>query len=168
MKKITFFITILFLGIAVLLTVFARSVQAQQYNGYGYGWGSGIYRTYPPYRPYVPHPMPPAPWYYQNQYRYPTLNVTCYPSNSWGYTGNPISWTAYASGGSGYYGYSWNGTDYPQNINTRTLNVYYHNPGTKSMNVRVTSGDGQTAYVYCGNVYINPQVYYQQPYPYYY
>ncbi len=169
MKKTSFFVTIFVFTITLTSIVSIGSAHAQQYGGYG--WGPNVYHGqymgYSPYRPYIQRPVPPIPWYYQNQYRYPTLNVTCYPNNSWGYAGSSVTWTAFVNGGSGYYyGYNWNGTDYPQSINSRTLNVYYQNPGTKNMNVRVTSSDGQVAYASCGTVYINPYIYYQQLYPY--
>ncbi len=171
MKRISFFATTLVLIMVIMATFNMGLANAQQFGGYG--WGPNVlyygqYAGYIPTRPPLWRPIPPIPWYYQNQYRYPTLNVVCYPNSSWAYVGNTIGWTASVSGGSGYYyRYYWTGTDYPQSLDSRTLNVYYQNPGAKNMNVRVISSDGQVANAYCGSVYINPHIYYQQLYPYY-
>lgn len=121
---------------------------------------------------YYPQPVYQPVYYQQPTYqRYPVysysqISVSCSPNMTTSYVGYPVTWTAYASGGSGGYQYSWSGTDDSTNINQSGINIYYQSQGSKSMNVTVWSGDGQSATAYCGTINAN-SAYYSSQYPYY-
>lgn len=163
----TTFKLILGVVVACLLLVPAVSLAGQiswPYSGYGYGfiktsengteyWPSTYqYSSYPYNYNYNQYPYN----YNYNNYRYYSpLSVTCYPSTRYTSPGQTyLTWYANASGGNGYYTYSWTGTDNPINQNNSVLNVFYTYPGNKSMRVTVTA-NGQTTSADCGTAYFS-------------
>lgn len=117
--------------------------------------------TYPNYD-YYPH--------YGGSVYQSALSVYCSVNTNFAQTGTTVTWTAYASGGTGYYTYSWSGTDSVYGSYS-SLSTYYSYPGIKYAYVTVYSG-GQQKYVQCSNsvtigspvVYHNPPVYNQPVY----
>lgn len=108
---------------------------------------------YPPYDPYYPPYNPP----YEQQ-----LYVSCSPDITYTTTGSRVTWRAYASGGTGYYNYSWSGTDNLWGTGQTVSNIYY-NPGTKYAYVQVRSGSRYITQN-CGTVNVNSTVAYNPPY----
>ncbi len=88
---------------------------------------------------------PDYPYYPQN---YP-ISVSCSVTPSFIQTGGTATWTAYATGGNGYFTYSWSGTEGLYGSGQSVYNRYY-NPGTKYGTVTVRSGN-QTVTRSCGN-----------------
>ncbi len=68
----------------------------------------------------------------------PPLAVSCSGSPSPGTTGQPVTWSADASGGLGTYTYSWTGTDTLSGTG-QTVTKTYSTPGTKTATVTVTA-----------------------------
>lgn len=87
------------------------------------------YPTYPSY--------PSYPTTY-----YSPLSVSCVANTSYAPLGTPVTWSASATGGNGYYSYSWSGTDgiYGQG---QAITYTYNSSGTKYASVTVYS-NGQT------------------------
>ena len=83
-------------------------------------------------------------YYYNNNnnyyYNQTPVYVTCRPSYNTAQTGSTIVWTAYPTGGNGYYNYSWSGTDGLYGSN-QSVSMAYSNAGIKSAQVTVTSGN---------------------------
>lgn len=85
-------------------------------------------------------------------YTWSSMSVNCYANPQTSYVGVPITWYATASGGTGYYTYSWTGTDL-LNGNQNAVSKSYNYPGSKIATVTVTS-NGTTitkqcsAYIY--------------------
>ncbi len=77
--------------------------------------------------------------------------------------GNEVVWRAFASGGNGYYTYSWSGTDglYSQGSTARKGYAY---PGQKNAYVTVYS-NGMSASAYCTPVTVGGPVYRPAPLP---
>jgi hypothetical protein len=108
-----------------------------------------------------------------NNYNYPSYNynynsplsVSCYANTTSGAIGSNISWQANATGGAGYYTYSWTGTDYLNGYGSY-VNKTYNNPGSKTATVTVTSG-GQTITKMCSNSVGIGSINYNQNYSYY-
>lgn len=94
--------------------------------------------NYPQYPTYPTYPNPQYP-----------ISVSCSVSPSFIQTGSSATWTAYVSGGNGYYTYTWSGTD---NLYGSSQSVYksYYNAGTKHGSVTVYSG-GQSITRSCNN-----------------
>lgn len=100
---------------------------------------------------------------YNYQYSYPYYNypytyysplyVTCRPHTTYANTGATITWTAYPSGGTGSYTYTWSGTDGLYG-SSQSLFYSYQNPGLKTANVTVYSSSGQTTTISCGTINI--------------
>ena len=91
---------------------------------------------------------------YNNQYYtqpnyYTPLGVTCSANAQSVGTGSNVTWTAYPSGGTGYYTYSWTGTDGLYSSN-QTANFTYSTAGDKTASVTVYS-NGQSVRQYCSN-----------------
>lgn len=86
--------------------------------------------------------------YYPYNY-YSTISASCSANVTYTSVGSYVYWTAYATGGNGYYTYSWNGTDslYGSQM---SASMYYNNPGVKYAYVSVYSGGQQTT-VQCSN-----------------
>jgi hypothetical protein len=77
------------------------------------------------------------------------LSVTCSAGAPEAYPGQPVVWTATASGGNGpsSYTFSWTGNgSFPSNATGQSVTAYYHATGTKNANVTVTSGGKTTSY----------------------
>lgn len=95
---------------------------------------------------------PPAyypPTYYPPTTYYAPVTVSCTANTNYSTIGNQVTWTAYASGGNGYFNYSWSGSD---GINGTGQYVYqrYNIPGPKYASVTVTS-NGQSITQGCSN-----------------
>jgi hypothetical protein len=73
-------------------------------------------------------------------YDYDQLAVSCRPGVTFATTGQTVEWIAYATGGTGRYNYRWDGSD-DLNGTSRIVNKRYNRSGTKSAEVRVTSGN---------------------------
>ncbi len=76
-----------------------------------------------------------------------TLSVSCTFSPTAVTTGQTVTWSASASGGTGSYGYSWSGTD-GLSGSSQTIQKSYSTAGTKTGSVQVTSG-GQSNSASC-------------------
>lgn len=101
---------------------------------------------------YYPPTYPTYPNYgynYQYQY-YSPLRVSCVSNATYVGLGNTVTWSASATGGNGYYQYSWTGTDgiYGQG---QSIAYTYNQPGTKYASVTVYS-NGQTVTEPCANI----------------
>ncbi|MES2014602.1 MAG: CARDB domain-containing protein [Patescibacteria group bacterium] len=70
---------------------------------------------------------------------YPAVDVSCSVSPTSVYTGNPVTWTAVPSGGTGTYTYSWSGTDSLSGSGP-TVSKTYTTSGIKTASVTITSG----------------------------
>jgi len=88
-----------------------------------------VYQTYPAY--------------------YSPINVSCSANTTYTSVGSTVYWTAYATGGNGYYNYSWSGSEYTSG-NSQSIGVVYSTPGNKLANVTVYS-NSQTVTAYCSN-----------------
>lgn len=97
--------------------------------------------NYPPVY-YPPTYIPPASYY-------SPITVSCSPNASSASVGQGITWTAYATGGNGYFTYNWTGTDGLYGIGQSTY-FTYANPGSKIASVTVYSG-GQSVTQSCAN-----------------
>jgi hypothetical protein len=89
---------------------------------------------------------------YGTTYTWSDMNVNCYANPQTSYVGSPIAWYATASGGNGYYTYSWTGSDLLSS-NLSTVSKTYYSEGTKTATVTVTSNGTSvtkqcTAYIY--------------------
>lgn len=78
------------------------------------------------------------------------LDIGCYADPSKAVVGQPVSWTAEATGGAGPYSFSWTGSE---NLTGHSNSVikYYDLTGTKSAIVTVKSANGETATHVCSN-----------------
>ena len=103
--------------------------------------------------------------YNYNYYNNSPLYVSCYANTTSGTVGSNMTWQATATGGTGYYTYSWLGTDYLSGYGSY-INKIYNTPGTKTATVTVTS-DGQTVTKMCSNSIDIGSIYYNQNYSYY-
>lgn len=85
-------------------------------------------------------------------YTWTNINVDCYANPQTAYVGQNVTWYANATGGNGYYTYSWSGSDL-LNSNTNSVSKIYYSSGVKTGFVTVTS-NGQTVTKQCSvNVY---------------
>ncbi len=98
------------------------------------------------------------PNYYNNNNNYNYSNyssytnpvaVSCVANTTSTGVGSTVTWSAMASGGSGYYTYSWSGTDGLYGASQYTT-FTYNNPGVKNATV-VVSSNGQTSTGYCSS-----------------
>jgi len=64
----------------------------------------------------------------------PPVTVTCTPSATSALTGQPITWTAVPSGGTGNYTYEWTGTDSLTGTGNPLVKTY-STTGTKTASV---------------------------------
>lgn len=153
------------LVLSFVVAAFPAQAQAGYYGG-GYG---GYNEGYACAHPYVY----PNGYYYCGQYQqayqpapqpvyqqpvYPAITATCYANSTSAPVGTSVQWTAYASGGTGSYTYSWSGSDALYGSGA-TAYANYYTPGYKTASVYVYSG-GQTVNVACSssvNVYENYQ-----------
>ena len=75
------------------------------------------------------------------------MNVTCVPSPATAMIGQPVTWTASVTGGSGPYTYLWSGTGVPTDP-APTVNPYsltYSTIGAKTITAEVTDSASSTA-----------------------
>ncbi len=75
---------------------------------------------------------------YNPSYQY--LSVTCSPSNTNPRVGETVVMTAYATGGTGNYTYSWSGDAYSYYSTGPTTSISASVPGTRTVTVTVRSG----------------------------
>lgn len=75
---------------------------------------------------------------YDDDY-YDNLRVTCSPNRTFGYDGSVVTWTAYPTGGTGSYSYSWDGSDSLRGSG-RSVSKTYYDDGDKYARVVVRSG----------------------------
>ncbi len=101
--------------------------------------------TYPTYPDYYETHYNQQPYFQTNNYA--PVSVTCSPNALSVPVGIQVLWTAQASGGSGYYSYSWSGTDGVYGFD-KSVQKVYDIVGPKGATVTVTSGN-QTAQAYC-------------------
>ncbi|HEX7724491.1 MAG TPA: hypothetical protein VF438_02005 [Candidatus Paceibacterota bacterium] len=80
---------------------------------------------------------------------YSPLAVSCVVNTNYASIGNGVTWSASATGGNGYYNYSWSGTDGIYGYGN-AISYSYNSPGTKYASVTVTS-NGQTLTQPCSN-----------------
>ncbi len=71
---------------------------------------------------------------------YPPVTGSCSVSESTAHIGDTVTFTGSASGGNGYYTYSWNGTDGLSGL-TRQVSQSYSTSGTKYATVTITSNN---------------------------
>jgi hypothetical protein len=83
-----------------------------------------------------------APLPYGSLYTWTNINANCYANPQATYPGSQVTWFATASGGNGYYTYSWAGTDGISGT-ASSLNTTYYSVGTKIASITVTS-NGQS------------------------
>ena len=93
---------------------------------------------------------------------YSPLTASCSANNSNSY-GNTVTWTAYASGQTGYFTYSWSGTDGLYG-NSQSVSNTYQTPGLKTAYVTIYS-NGQSLTVSCAST-VNGYNYNNYPYGY--
>ncbi|MES2134831.1 MAG: hypothetical protein V4449_01140 [Patescibacteria group bacterium] len=79
----------------------------------------------------------------------PTLSAYCNVAPASGYSGDTFTWTAYPSGGTGSYTYSWTGSDGLSGT-TQSVAKSYSTSGTKTGSVTVVSG-GQSVGATCAS-----------------
>jgi len=85
-------------------------------------------------------------------YTWTNINVDCYANPQTAYIGQSVSWFANATGGNGYYTYTWSGSDL-LNANIASVSKVYYSAGVKTGYVTVTS-NGQSVTKQCSvNVY---------------
>ena len=93
-------------------------------------------------------------YYYNQPYGtyYPSLSASCQANTTYTPLGTAVTWSASATGGNGYYNYSWSGTD---GISGSVQSIYYTygQPGSKYASVTVYS-NGQTITEPC-NSFVN-------------
>lgn len=139
------------------------------------GTSNGYWYTNCPIQPPVYQPPVYQPPVYQPPVyvpppvvQYQPLTAYCYSNSTSVQTGTSVQWTAYASGGTGGYTYSWNSTD---GFYGSGQSVYfiYNNPGTKNTAVTIYSGT-QTVTINCSPITVyqnysyNYNYNYTQPY----
>ncbi|MDE1974949.1 MAG: PKD domain-containing protein [Patescibacteria group bacterium] len=91
---------------------------------------------------------------YPTYYNYsPALSVSCAPNTASSPVGTTVTWSANVTGGSGYYTYSWSGSDglgAYGNSNSQSVSYTYTTPGSKIASVTIYS-NGQTVTQSCSN-----------------
>lgn len=94
---------------------------------------------------------------YDNYYNYYNFSVQCYPDVTRTSVGSYVTWRAIVSGGSGYYEYSWSGTEglYGTNI---SATYPYSRTGTKYASVTVRSANRSVSQS-CGTVIVDDGYY---------
>lgn len=92
---------------------------------------------------------PTYPTYPQYPNYYSPLSASCVVNTNYSPLGTGVTWSASATGGNGYYNYSWSGTDGVYGYG-QAISYTYNSPGTKYASVTVTS-NGQTITQPCSN-----------------
>ncbi len=87
---------------------------------------------------------------YQYYQSYPQLAVSCVANTTYVSVGQPVTWSASATGGNGFYNYSWSGSDGISGTG-QALYYTYTNTGSKIAYVTVNS-NGMTLTQPCQNV----------------
>ncbi len=95
------------------------------------------------YGSYVATPNLP----YGTLFTWTNINANCYANPQTSYPGSPITWYATASGGNGYFTYSWSGSDSLNGNQSAVSKIYYYS-GTRTARVTVTS-NGQSVTTQC-------------------
>jgi hypothetical protein len=81
----------------------------------------------------------------------PAMFVTCSATPSSVLVGQNVTWNSFVNGGSGYYNYSWSGTDNLGNSGSQAVTTSYSTPGQKQATVTVSSNGitlSQTCTIY--------------------
>jgi len=81
------------------------------------------------------------------------VEISCYANPTNVNVNDSVNWRAIASYGTGFYTYSWSGTNGLSGSNS-SVSKSYSSAGTKTASVAVTSG-GKTFYADCGSVVVN-------------
>ena len=123
------------------------------YN-YSYNYPNYSYTTYPNYSYYQTasvqsYQVPTYTYYPSNQYVNNTntsngLGLTCSVDPVSATVGQPVTWTAVASGGTAPYTYSWSGSGGLSGSQSSVTN-YYNTPGQQNALISVTSANGLTS-----------------------
>ncbi len=88
---------------------------------------------------------------YNNGYNYNTgLAATCNANTTSANIGQPVTWSANVTGGSGYYTYVWNGSSNLYGSGP-SINATYNTNGQQTAQVTVTSNSGQSVTAQCTN-----------------
>ena len=93
----------------------------------------GTYYSYNNYGTYNSSVLP-----YGTLYSWTNITANCYANPQTGYQGSPITWLVSASGGNGYFSYSWTGSDQLYSTDNIVTKNYYSS-GQKIASVTVTS-----------------------------
>jgi hypothetical protein len=80
------------------------------------------------------------------------VEISCFPDKTNVDINKSVTWRAYAKYGTGYYKYSWSGTDNLSSYSDHVTKTY-STTGAKTAQVAVTSG-GKTFYKDCGSVVV--------------
>lgn len=108
--------------------------------------------------------VPQQPIYAQPQYS--PVYVSCSVSSAYAAVGSSVTWSAYATGGNGYYTYSWSGSD-GFYANGQYAYFSYQYPGYKTASVTVYS-NGQSYTQQCSSsVNVSAPIVVAQPVPVY-
>ena len=99
---------------------------------YGYNYGVNNYNYGTTYNPTY------NPTYTGTTYTWTSLSGACSVLPSTVYTGTVVNWNATASGGNGYFTYSWNGSDNLVSTDKNPTKIYY-TAGIKTGTVVITS-----------------------------
>ena len=146
------------MAVLAVITVFTPNTAHAWYGNppYGYGGPSYDYVSRPvqvvaqPIQVVQPVQVVQTPVYVPVAVPvYQPLAVSCMANSTYTPAGSSVTWNAYVSGGSGYYNYSWSGTDGLYGYG-RSASIYYQTPGTKYASVTVYSGN-QSITVACNN-----------------
>jgi hypothetical protein len=103
-----------------------------------------VYNSQVQYPTYPTYPVYPNPISY-----YSPLSASCVVNTNYSPLGTAVTWSASATGGNGYYNYSWSGTDGIYGYG-QAISYTYNSPGTKYASVTITS-NGQTTTQPCSN-----------------
>jgi len=123
--------------------VYEQPTTYQQYPTYSYNTVASSYPS-----TYVQ--TTPTTYYNQTNSNAGGLSVTCSSDPSTAFVNQPVTWTAQVTNGLAPYTYSWTGSDGLTGTQSTVLK-YYSSLGQKSAVVTVTSSDGLTGTIACGN-----------------
>lgn len=86
-----------------------------------------------------------------------SLYVSCDADDSYADTDDRVTWSAYATGGTGSYDYDWSGSE-SLDGDDEEVTIRYDHEGTKNASVRVTSGS-QSVTRSCGSIEVRDRDY---------
>ena len=113
------------------------NVQGTTYNyGNNYNYGSNTVSNLP----------------YGTLYTWTNINANCFANPQSSYQGSPVTWNVSATGGNGYFTYSWVGSD-NMYANEASVNKTYFSSGVKTATVTVTSGGNSVTKQCSVNIY---------------